>query len=268
MHKRAPQSHKYWIYFPLNRSENITSAWIRRFTFGNVKASKPVLVVSLRSEIPLLCLTSQIRTSLARTVTFGSRSLGESINQHKFCNLVNDDDCAISGIFHDGLDPDSRYITEFGVTCSGLHLRNTLESPPMDIDIQPPTLSPDQEIRPRCWYVTRASLEGLIKVQVCKDRNRPHCPCPSLLLFYSDDHIESIGQIRWDRDLAQEVLRPTLIEHGTFDGQNYIKDVRTETHGPELSTEPDQVQKLPQCGTIVWWFGPIGDQILIHSKET
>ncbi|KAE8153152.1 hypothetical protein BDV25DRAFT_127481 [Aspergillus avenaceus] len=248
MYKRANGSFKYWIYFPLNKNEHLTSAWVRRFAFRSAKASRPAPV---------------IQTSLGRSVTFGPWHLNTDVELYEYHALVDGPDGAISGIFHDGLDPDSNYITEFGVTCSDVYLETKMRTPPMNTDIQPLTLS-SKERGIQSWYVTRASLHGLVMVRICTDRDQPHSPCLGMLLFYRDEHIESLGQVRWDKDLTQEVVHPTFLENATVDGKPYIKGVYGDIDRNGFHSELGQVQELPRSGTIAWWFGQRGDKIVIY----
>jgi hypothetical protein len=113
--------------------------------------------------------------------------------------------------------------------------------------------------------MTKAPRKGLVKVQACRDQEQSHHPCLGLLLFYSDQHIESLGQVRWDHDLTQEIPEPMYVENGTIDGRGYIKDIRSDIHDCELSVETGGWQKLPKYGIIVWWFGQLGDRIVTYN---
>jgi hypothetical protein len=101
--------------------------------------------------------------------------------------------------------------------------------------------------------MTKASLNGLIKVQVCRDQKQPHHPISGLLLFFGDEHIESLGQVRWECDTSQEVLLPTYMEKATVDGRDYIKDIRGGTNDPGLDLGEGQWQRLPRAGSMVVW---------------
>ncbi|KAB8214179.1 hypothetical protein BDV33DRAFT_196335 [Aspergillus novoparasiticus] len=235
MNRRTSNSYKHWIYFPLNKHEYTKAAWIRRFRLCHGPASNPILV---------------LQTSLGRTITFGPQFPARIIDQYEYHPLVRDGDGAISGIFHDGLDPATKYISDIGVTCNGQHDVGTLGSSPSDARIEPPAVPPGRGSSSSTWYVTKASLKGLVKVYVCRDKEQPHHPCLGLLLYYSDGHIESIGQVRWDHDISQETVRPIYIENGTVDGRDYIKDIRSGIYDTDLKVKGSGWQKLPERGII------------------
>jgi hypothetical protein len=109
--------------------------------------------------------------------------------------------------------------------------------------------------------MTKAPLQGLSKVRVCRDCSNPHQLCLGLLLYYEDGHIEFLGQIRWDCNLAREALAPICI--GSSDWKQYIKDVREAADCTEDASRGIIWQRLPQSGTIYWWFGCSADVITI-----
>ncbi|PLN77264.1 hypothetical protein BDW42DRAFT_6312 [Aspergillus taichungensis] len=250
MNRSMSNRYKLWIYFPLNSHEYIKAAWIRKFKICRGPASNPILV---------------LQTSLGRTVTFGPQFSARTVDQYEYHSLVRDGDGAISGIFHDGLDPTTRYISEVGVTCDEQYDVGLSEPPSLDTRSEPPAVPPGRGSIASTWYMTQASLKDLVKVQVCKDKDQSHHPCLGILLFYSDEHIESIGQVRWDHDLHHETTRPMYIENGFIDGRVYIKDIRSGIHDTELDVERRAWQKVPEDGIIVWWFSQLGDKIIIYD---
>lgn len=167
------------------------------------------------------------RTIIGWSSTFGPCLSESQQRSHEFYLLVDNETGVISGIFHDGLDPASRgCISEIGVTCNGQRCSKLqdLEPPfalynmlPFPVPDDPPTLG---------WYVTKAPLERLLKVQVCRDQAQRHRPCIGLLLHYKTGQVESLGQIRFDRDLSDEVFAPIRIQSANLDGASYIKDVQ------------------------------------------
>ncbi|PLB54407.1 hypothetical protein P170DRAFT_469873 [Aspergillus steynii IBT 23096] len=236
MNRRMGNSYKHWIYFPLNTHEHIKAAWIRKLRMCRGPASNPVLVLA---------------TSLGRTITFGPQFPARILDQYEYHPLVRDGDGAISGIFHDGLNPAVKYTSEFGVTCNGQRHVEPSEPPPMDTPIsEPPAVPPGRGSIASTWYMTQAPLKDLVKVRVCRDREQPHRPCLGFLLFYSDGHIESIGQVRWDYDLNQECSRPLYVENGVVSGRDYIKDIRSDIDETEIHGEESRWQRLPEHGII------------------
>ncbi|KAE8143712.1 hypothetical protein BDV38DRAFT_231964 [Aspergillus pseudotamarii] len=249
IYRKSRKGYIQWIYFPFNRYEYLEAAWVRKSKVHRGPAFYPILV---------LC------TSLGRGITFGPQFPTHLINYYEYYPLVRDGDGAISGICHNGLDPASQYISEFGVTCSGQYRIKTPE-PPLDTCFEPPMVPPGRGSPACTWYMTKAPLKGLIKAQVCRDKEQLHSPCIGLLLFYSDQHIESLGQVRWDYDLTQQVLKPTYVEKGVIDGRNYIKDIWSDINHSKFNAETDIWQRLPEDGIIVWWFSKLDDRIITYS---
>lgn len=140
---------------------------------------------------------SKVRTTLGRTATFGPSLSERQQGNHEFYPLVDNGSGIISGIFHGGPNPASRgCISETGVTCNGQRCSKLpdLETPfilynmlPFPVPDGPPTPG---------WYVTNAPLEGLLKVQVCRDQEQRHRPCICLLLHYKTGQVKPLGQIR------------------------------------------------------------------------
>ncbi|RAL04253.1 uncharacterized protein BO80DRAFT_491448 [Aspergillus ibericus CBS 121593] len=257
MHGRRATSYKHWIYFPLNGQEAITGAWIRKIKVCRGSASHPVLVVSPTFLVRFRSLTGQLQTSLGRAVTFGPHYPARIIDQYEYHPLLQHGDGPISGIFHDGLDPVSKYISEFGVTCSDLGQADIREPPPVGSRFEPPPIPPGRGSIITTWYMTKAPLNGLVRVQACRDQAQPHRPYLGLLLFYNDQHVESLGQVRWDLDMNQEILSPMYVRKGIVDGRNYVKDIQSDSppSGPDL--ESGEWQRLPGQGTLVWWSGHV-----------
>lgn len=71
-----------------------------------------------------------------------------------------------------------------------------------------------------------------------------------MLLFYDDQHIEALGEIRWEFDMSQEVMAPRYLEMADIDNDRYIKDVLSSTgQNPELDDESSHLVELPESGT-------------------
>lgn len=160
VNRRISNSHKHWIYFPFNEREYIKAAWIRKLRICRGPASSPILVVSISFLAPRRRLTGKLQTSLGRTVTFGPQRPTCIIDQYEYHPLVRNGDGVISGIFHDGLDPTSKCISEFGVTCNDQDHARPLERPPMDTHSEPPAVPPGRGSISCTWYMTKAPLKG------------------------------------------------------------------------------------------------------------
>ncbi|WEW56791.1 hypothetical protein PRK78_002245 [Emydomyces testavorans] len=265
MNRRPICRQKYWFFFPINPGEFIEAAWIRKLKSIRGTCYNPILVVSPKS--PLLSLHNspiEIRTTLGRTITFGPHSPAHMQHLYKFRSLVKDGDGVVSGIFHDGLDPKAWCVSEVGVTCEHQGRTSVLDSGPTFDHYSAPPTSLREGSPETSWYMTKASLEGLLRVRVCRDKRESHHPCCGLLLYYQDRRIESLGQIRWDQGLSHELLAPIHIEISNFDGKNYVKDIYGATADGGLKLGIGGLQ-LPERGTIVWWFGRLGDRIDIYN---
>lgn len=211
----------------------------------------------------------KLQTSLGRTVTFGPHFTTRLNDVSEYIPLFKDSDGPISGLFDDGLDPVFNFVFEFGVTCSRKSQGRTSDLMPMDdTRLEPPPLprggpSPKASMT---WYMTKASLNGLVKAQIFRSQDQSHHPISGLLLFFNDEHVESLGQVRWDWDVGEEVFMPIFIERGTIEERRYIKNIQNR-HDPGIDIETGEWQKLPKCGTVVWWFGRYGDQITAYDEE-
>ncbi|KAL3480877.1 hypothetical protein BJX99DRAFT_272570 [Aspergillus californicus] len=136
-------------------------------------------------------------------------------------------DGVVSGIVHDGWDVGRKRISTFGITCD-------LQSPVDAADREPPFSQYKLPKIPsrggslvNTWFMTKALLNGLHKVQVCRDQQQTHHPCLGLLLYYDDRHVESVGQIQWDQQVMPDILAPIHIQHDSLDGRNYVKNIAT-----------------------------------------
>ncbi|PLN85038.1 hypothetical protein BDW42DRAFT_183268 [Aspergillus taichungensis] len=264
MHRRRPESHKHWMYFPFNPQETISASWVRRLVF----------------DYPVNCPPLVLLTSRGRTITFGPQLPSEVYGPYRYELLGGLHDGPVSGIFHDGLNlaPNfdfdestgyyynngANHIRDMGVTCDNESSVKTQKTLPADIHMDPPAFAPNEDRLAGTWYMTAASLCGITKAEICRDINQPHRPCLGLLLFYHDGHMEAIGQIRWDCDVSEKIDRPMYIVNAVVDGQNYIKDVLGRAYESEFTGSQSTWQRLPESGTIRWWFSTCGDGIKIH----
>lgn len=211
-----------------------------------------------------LILNRQLQTTKSRTRTFGPHPPGETRGVVQFHPLVKKDDGAITGVCHDGLDPHAKCITENGVTCDPKRpvKRNTISASYEPYDV--PTIPSGSGAPAFMWYLTKAPLSGLLRVRTCRDQEQAHCPCIGLLLYYEDGSTEALGQTRWDQEITPDIRGPIRIrnivdEQGSF----HVTDVQTAcpTH-----PEDDSWQVFPSHGTVVWWFGQLGDKVSVYNE--
>jgi len=86
------------------------------------------------------------------------------------------------------LDPWSSCITKIGVTCDP---RRSARETDLDPALDHHGLSPPDRAG-AFWSMTKAPLEGLVEVRICRDKDRSHEPCIGLLLYYENQSVERI----------------------------------------------------------------------------
>ncbi|GKZ32605.1 hypothetical protein AbraIFM66950_002123 [Aspergillus brasiliensis] len=252
MNWQARKSGQWWFYFPLNDGEDIQGAWIRNWKCSHGHAR----TVATHALI--------LQTSLGRRMTFGPVYPDFYTNDCDYISLVGDTDGPVSGIFHDGLDSMDVCIQMCGVTCDSPRDGQTPVLVPMRDVIQPPGVDPGDDRHP--WFMTKATLMGLTKVQVCRDRTQPHHPCLGMLMFYADGHVESSGQIRWDYGLDEEICCPIMVIFGVVDRKVFIKDIQSVKDKVESTVRSRDRHILPAEGMFVWWFSELGDRLAIYQS--
>jgi hypothetical protein len=187
-------------------------------------------------------------------------------DEYRFHPCIKKGDGVVSGICHNGLDPESEYISVIGVTCDP-HRRT--ESTGFEINSDPPPQAifkaPSNGTPGITWYITEAPLQGLSEIQVCQNTNQSHHPCIGLLLYYKTGSVEALGQIRWDLEISGRILAPIQIQKSSHNGKEYIGNVRQAIRSGCNMVE-DGWQEIPDHGTIIWWFSHLGD-ILVARNE-
>ncbi|ELR04041.1 hypothetical protein VC83_09262 [Pseudogymnoascus destructans] len=260
-----------WMYFPINPGESITDVWTRKY--GTVDGYWPSCGPSIVLE-----------TSLRRTVTFGAYIPSKDIHRqpisqmrpHQSRSLLRSSDGAISGIFHNGFDPISPYITEFGVICDSHRARKpTNQIPSSELYLYPTPPFPRELFTYGYhhdeWYLTKAPVEGLTGVQFCQDKEQRNHPRIGLILHYSDGHIESLGQFRWDLTVSDIIAAPIRIEICRDEDERYYNHPyigAVETIPPfNARGEERKWQDIPNHGVLVWWNNPrIGEEIALYES--
>lgn len=201
-----------------------------------------------------------------------STQLGFQMGPHQARSLLRSDDGAISELFHNGLDPLSPYITEFGVVCDPHRARERPEQIASAEQYPYPTPLVTSDLGCDEWYMTKARLEGLVSVQFCQDTTRVHYPCIGLLLHYGDGHVESLGQFRWDLIISDRIPTPIRVEisHDMVRGRFIPYIGAVEKLPPFYYLGGDQWHEwkiIPGHGVIVWWTNPkMGDQIVLYNS--
>lgn len=82
--------------------------------------------------------------------------------------------------------------------------------------------------------------------------------------MYYENRQESLGQIRFDRTLSDDIYAPILIQTGNIEGKDYVKDIHGAPMKAGLNQDTDQWQALSKHGTVAWRFG-LGDIVTIYD---
>ncbi|KAL4967478.1 uncharacterized protein BDV14DRAFT_188269 [Aspergillus stella-maris] len=240
-----------WIFFPLNAHEQVLGAWIRH---RKGRAPGPFFALILH-------------TCLGRTVTFGAQYPSYVVDGLEYHPLLLTGEAPITGLFHDGLDTRirSNNITEIGITCAGGRESGDSGPPPLPANVhsEPPGVSPGSPNS--TWFLSRAPLKSVSKMQLCRDIRKPYRPVMGVLVFYEDQHVESLGQMRWDFDVNEYVSAPFYIRKRNVNGWDCVLDIRSSKSNINLMEDSDTWERLPLDGTIVWWFSRLGDKIITYK---
>ncbi|KAL4808050.1 hypothetical protein BDV18DRAFT_158168 [Aspergillus unguis] len=237
-------SDAHWVYFPINVGETIDNAWVRKTRGMTGAAAQPFLT---------------IRTSFGRLVTFGPQPPANMRILYECRSLRRAGDGAILGFIHDGLDYGNPSILTFGVTCDpAVPVKDPQPEPPFPL-YKPPPIPYRRGSPANTWFFSKARLESLHSVQACHDRQKAHRPLIGLLLHYDDGHVESVGQFRWDQEITPDILAPVHIQYGFTKEGRYLKTIETREQ------EKSDWYKVPLSGTLVWWFGHLGEEIATYA---
>ncbi|KAK2766071.1 hypothetical protein FQN54_007586 [Arachnomyces sp. PD_36] len=297
----------YWMYFPLHTGEKIRYFWTRKSHHYYGGESGPVIAVSeIRTlwTVPILRTKhnnpqpQQLETTRNRTITFGTYAPAHFLPNLDFKLILKDGDGDLSGIIHDGYDPNNEYMTDIGIaTTRHVHpkltdILNPLPENGLQTALQPhsqrdrdrvPTLdtyaAPSVHLRASAaqgatfWHLTKAPLPNLHHIQSCRDTSQPHKPYIGMLLTYTDNSQECLGQFRWDMEISNKIEVPVWVRVGTlghnwealshprFSENRYIRNVRWG------KGEGEGWNEIPSKGTLLWWFGEFGDSIEVVDKE-
>jgi hypothetical protein len=141
----------------------------------------------------------------------------------------------------------------------------------------------DAPTNSREWYLSTASLHNLRALMFCHDDHDDPSLCIGMSLFYHDDTRDALGQVCWDcvvsntREVPRENIRYRNLRVFTSvvpRGNNRYRNLKSFTNHyidwevVESDTEheddtEDDWESVPQDGTIRWWFGRLGNWIVI-----
>ncbi|KAF2175337.1 hypothetical protein K469DRAFT_680190 [Zopfia rhizophila CBS 207.26] len=231
-----------WIYFPLAKRETIVAGWVRELV-SNLNDRRPVVVLS---------------TSLQRGRSFGPYIHPDCRSNYRFQSLGSQLGHHVTGFCYN----------DMGITASTkfkLTLAHALEETTHCTALEP-SFGPIANIPESCaipdWFYSHASLDGVMRIRMCMDKQKPHLPCIGIVLVYSERE-EALGQWRFDREI--EEIDPS--------GSIYLCVGRTKV-GPyvkgivvEKPSEEEDWCEITLAGTISWWFTSECSQVVIE-KDT
>lgn len=140
-------------------------------------------------------------------------------------------------------------------------------------DTTPPALAafPDAPTRSWEWYLSTASLHDLRSFKFCYDSpDNSSSSCTGILLFYHNDIQDALGQIFRERLTSREILRRNAQYRNVKVKNTYYvewKVVGLPLEHINNSDGDDSWRSVPETGTIRWWFGRLGNQIVIDSDH-
>jgi hypothetical protein len=248
------------LCFPLNAGEKIRGLWIR--TPKPISVGEQAIIVSSN-----ICLDAgaeteftQIHTTRSRIRTFGLSS-GLDRERYDYRSLLQGSDDFVHGIYYNALNSDRDSVTDLGVVCdpTGHGLIHVPSLPELPSFLDAPTSS-------REWYLSTASLHNLRALMFCHDDSDDPSPCIGMSLFSHDDTRDALGQVCLDcvvsntsevprRNIRYRNLKVSIKHYVYWKVVESDKEHQDDTEGNWKS--------VPQHGTIRWWFGRLGNRIVI-----
>jgi hypothetical protein len=198
-------------------------------------------------------------TSKQRSYSFGPQPQSEGIFEYQ--SLRPSRDGSIHGFFHSSNTIHGYPLREIGVSVSATYEQvcgvnispgNSLPCPSLG--------SPNAD-----WFLTKAHLQPNMTFRMCK-ANVADDECQGILVMYTDNRREALGQVRFDQYLSEQVhVRDCYFSNQTVDGRLCVV-IRTSLHYLE-NGRCDTWYSFPTTGTVVWWFGLIGNQVNILNDS-
>lgn len=194
-------------------------------------------------------------TSKQRTYSFGPQPQDEGIFDYQ--TMRPSPDGSICGVFHSSNTVNGYPLREIGISVSGNYetLRGVNISPGFSIPC-PSLGSPNAD-----WFLSKVRLEPDMTFRICK-ADVTENECQGILATYSDDRREALGQVRFDQHLSQHVNIEDCCFSNQAAGGRLRVVVRTSLECLQ-DRGCDTWHLFPTTGTLVWWFGLIGNQVSI-----
>ncbi|KIW21939.1 uncharacterized protein PV07_12651 [Cladophialophora immunda] len=230
------------LCFPVNAREKIQGIWIRTPKLVSTK-DRSIIVETTRSRVRTFGLYSRINH-----------------DGFEFHSLLGRTDGFVDGIYYNALEGRCDYVTELGVICSSANqsLAEVVTLPNLPAFYDSPTRSLD-------WYLSAAPLDNLRSLRFSYDEKSPSCT--GVLLVYHDGSQDVLGQLFWDRlisskDISRENTRYYNITMGKLHCVQW-KEVDSDVEPLSDNSNGDNWRSIPETGTIRWWFGRLGNRIVI-----
>ena len=110
------------------------------------------------------------------------------------------------------------------------------------------------------WFYSNVSLEGIIRIRMCVDKQKPHFPCIGIVLVYSKRE-EALGQWRFDRDIEEIVPSGSIyLRVGKTQAGPYVERIV----GDKPSHE-ENWKEITLTGRISWWFTSKCSQVVVEE---
>ena len=175
-------------------------------------------------------------------------------------SLNQDSSTVISGIYYNN----ERYleqsaITIIGVSCITNSLPQIKKDPP-NIPILPGY--PEDGLGYR-WHSSSAPLDCVDKIRACMDNSDEGPFCIGIILDYQDGSSRSLGQWRWDFDIASlPVQQDAMISLLWDDKAGIVRAIDSLSSAQEETHGDDRRMNFHLNGRLIWWFCTSYNRIL------
>lgn len=268
----------FWKYFPIGAAEDITNIWVRENPMRH--SDSPHILVhtsSKRSTIfgPYISPHSQEEFPFVGLTVDPHADLQSTLNRNQDCH------CQISGIYYSTCGPLRKGTGAFGVECNtnAKHLQNGVHcdsdqpaignslggTSPAWNPVPEHTIYPSQPpgVQNQEWFASTASMEGIEKLEMCRDPSHQKVSYIGLLLHYPD-RCESVGQWRWDCqiDTLSRADGDTWLSfkwEGTSE-EDHVACVEFGA-GKKMTTFNNLWVNVPLSSDVIWWFGHKGNRV-------
>jgi hypothetical protein len=198
-------------------------------------------------------------TSKQRSYSFGPQPQDEAFFEYRSLRPCSDG--FIHGVFHSSNTTHGYPLREMGVSISATYEQvHGLNISPGNSLPCPSLGSPNAD-----WFFSKAHLEPTTMFRICK-ADALQDECLGILALYPDERREALGQVRFDQYLSDGLnIEDCYFSNQTINGRLCVM-IRTPLHRHGIGGI-DKWHSFPTTGTVVWWFGLIGNQINILNDS-